>query len=334
MIEERLLGRFLVTGATGFVGRHCCRQLLEQGHQVRAAVRRSSSHELSPPVETVEIDGIGPSTDWAPALVGIDVVIHLAGVAHRLGAEAQDASPDLFRVNAEGTAKLAADVASHGQNQRLVFLSSIGVVASTSETVLTEESPCSPTGDYGRSKLQGETEIRSILADSSSDWCIVRAPLVYGPGNPGNMARLGKLVRLRLPLPFSSIANRRSFVYVGNLTHFLLCCALHPDASRQTFLVSDSQDLSTPRLVRMIATSSGRRVILFPMAPGLARLAGRVGDWIGERFGLRFGLDTYSVDRLWGSLAIDASKARRLLGWNPPWDVETGLRRTFRAQPK
>jgi nucleoside-diphosphate-sugar epimerase len=147
----------------------------------------------------------------------------------------------------------------------------------------------------------------------------LRPPLVYGPGVKGNFARLLDLVRSGVPLPLAAVNNRRSFIGLDNLVDLLIRCVDHPKAAGQTLLISDGQDLSTPELLRMIANAMGRPARLFPMPVPLLRLAGRVVGRLNE------------VDRLVGSLRVDSSATRELLGWIPPVSVEEGVGRMVRG---
>jgi nucleoside-diphosphate-sugar epimerase len=317
--------RVLVTGATGFLGRHLCRHLLDLGYEVRGTRRQNVAGSGDQSIQWTTLPTIGPDTDWTAALDGVAYVIHLAHRAHQIDVHGDDARTALFRISVDGTRSLASAVASVRDLRRLILVSSIGAMRSFAERALTEESPCQPDTDYGRSKLEAEDVLRSILADTSADWCIVRPPLVYGPGNPGNMARLLRLVETGVPLPLGAIENRRSFVYIGNLIDALERCMHHPGASRQTFLVSDSTDVSTPELLRILGRVSGKAVRIFPVPLRILRGMGRLGDGLLRVTGRSYGIDTYGVDRLTHSLTVDASAIRRAIGWSPRFTLEEGL---------
>jgi nucleoside-diphosphate-sugar epimerase len=130
-------------------------------------------------------------------------------------------------------------------------------MATLSPDRLTETSPCHPDTPYGRSKLAAEQALIDLTQDSPMTWTILRPTLVYVPGNPGNMERLLNLIQRRLPLPLGAINNRRSFVYVGNLVDAILQSIEPPNTINQTFLVSDGEDLSTPQLIRRLASYLG-----------------------------------------------------------------------------
>lgn len=325
----------LITGASGFIGRSLSRHLVRDGWRVRGTRR-----QLPPPkdfpveIEWLETGDIGSGADWKFGLDGVTHVIHLAALAH------QDHSPkgpheEAFkRVNVLGTRGLSEAVASTPGVERLVFLSSIGAVGSEASEPVDEDTPCSPDTFYGKSKLAAEGEVSAVLKEGVPDWCVIRAPLVYGFGNPGNMARLLKLVKLPFPLPFGSIRNRRSFIFVGNLVDLIEVVLDHPGASRQLFCASDGEDLSTPELISRLGSQSGRRVWLAPFPTTFLKALARGGDLMQTLSGGSIGLDSYSLERLCGSLSIDCSRVEEVLDWKPPFSVDEGLRDAVRNQPE
>jgi nucleoside-diphosphate-sugar epimerase len=304
--------RVLVTGATGFVGRALVRRLLADGRQVRAAVRPGAT-ALPREVETAVIGDIGPETDWRTALAGVGAIVHLAARAHVL----RDSSPDvhaLYRaVNTLGALRLAEAAAAAGV-RRFVFLSSARVHGDHSTGApFTESSPLAATDPYGRSKAEAERGLAALAAAGGLDPVILRPPLVYGPGARGNFARLVRLVARGVPLPLGAVRNRRSLVFVGNLVDAIVRSLDHPAAARETFMVSDGEDVSTAELVRRIAQAIGRPARLMPVPVGLLRLGGAVTGHSDD------------VARLLDDLAVDSSKIRTRLAWRPPYSLDEGL---------
>jgi nucleoside-diphosphate-sugar epimerase len=300
--------RCVVTGSTGFIGRHLVPALLGRGDGVTALVRRPPQPALPPAVRVCALDD-------PRALRGAEAVFHLAGRAHILRDAAADPLAEHRRVNTELTLRLARAAAEVGAH--FVFTSSIAVYGlSTSPAPLTEDTPAAPATPYGVSKLEAEQGLRRLQAETGLGITLLRPPLVYGPGNPGNMARLMRLIRTGVPLPLASLRNRRSLLYVGNLVDALLRCAGNPAAVGATYLVADSRDLSTPELIRELASAMGRPARLLPFPPAAlawaARLLGRGAD----------------LERLAGSLTLDCSRIRRELGWTAPVPVGEALRLT------
>ena len=315
----------LVTGATGFIASHLLPRLDQQGWQIVAALR--SPRPL--PVKTIIVGNIDGNTDWQDALKDIDVVIHLAARAHILN-DRQNPEAEFFRVNTEGTANLIKQSIGAGV-KRFIFISSIGAMATLSSQVLTESSPCRPDTAYGRSKLWAEQELVELAQNSNMTWTILRPPLVYGFGNPGNMERLMKLIKRGLPLPFGAIENRRSFIFVGNLVDAIATCLSHPQAANQVFLVSDGTDLSTPQLVRLIAQQMQRPCQLLPIPPRFLKVAAVVGDSWQHLSKQPIAINTATVDRLTGSLSVDISHTQNTLKWHPPFTIEQGIEQTLKS---
>jgi nucleoside-diphosphate-sugar epimerase len=309
----------LVTGANGFVGRALCQRLLANGHFVIATVRSAQSTATLPAgLRSVFIKPLAPETDWSDALPSADVVVHLAARVHVLSRHATPRSlSDFHTVNVLSTVQLAQAALKAGV-QRFFFLSSIGVNgnATLPGKPFSEQDQPAAHNQYSRSKLEAEQALHSLTANSAMQSVIIRAPLVYGPGNPANALRLLQAVHQRRPLPLASVRNLRSLIYLGNLVDSIALCCVHPNAAGQTYLVSDRQDVSTPELIRHIATAFGIQPRLWPFPPTLISAAAAL---LGKR-------DT--ADRLIGSLAVDSSKIVRELGWNPPYTMEEGLAAT------
>lgn len=330
----KAFGTVLVTGATGFVGRYLVPLLMHRGYAVRGTFREKAlPRDFPTDMEWVRLPDIGPDTQWETALDGVEYVIHLAGLAHRFGGGEGSTVEEFWRVNSAGTRRLAQEVRASNHVRRLVFLSSVGAVCSLSDEVITHATEPRPDTHYGRSKEAGELALEETLSEGQTDWCVLRSPLVYGPGNPGNMGRLVRLINRGVPLPLASVSNRRSFIFIGNLGDVLERCLHHPGASRRTFLVSDGEDVSTSELVRRLSQHADRPVRIFPMPGRMLRGLGRVGDVVGPLVGRSVGLSTYSVDRLMGSLQIDAQRVRSLLGWDPPFTLDEGLAQTLKSRP-
>jgi nucleoside-diphosphate-sugar epimerase len=320
----------VVTGATGFVGRSLCRRLVADGHHVRGVFHQTRPDaEGAGPIEWIGVGHVGPATNWEAALDGANYVVHLAAIAHRVGKAAAAVAHLYDEVNHRGTRRLAEAVAAARGIRRLVFVSSIGAVCPLSDATVDERTPCVPVTSYGRSKLAAELSLPAVLTGASADWCILRPPLVYGPGNPGNMARLLQLMGQPVPLPFGGVRNRRSFVYVENLVDAIAVALQHPNASRRTFCVTDLDVLSTPDLVRALGRAAGRppRVVWFPSS-GLW-LLGELGE-MAERVARRpIGINRDTVEKLCGSLPVDGGRFRRDCGWTPPFTMSEGLRATM-----
>ncbi len=303
--------RVLITGASGFIGKGIAARLLGDRVSLIGAVRRPSgaTWEASSPSL---LDGYA---DWRPLLRNRSVVIHTAARAHILDDRAERPL-DVFRaVNTAGTIRLAQQAADMGV-RRFIFLSSIGVNGVQGTRRFTESDVPAPLEPYAVSKLEAEQALIQLAGKSGMEIVILRPPLVYGPDAPGNFGKLANAVRRGFPLPLGAVThNRRTLVGLDNLVDLIVTCTYHPAAANQVFLAGDDEDLSTTDLLRRMAKAFGVSPRLLPVPVALlkimARAAGK-GDMI---------------DRLCGSLQVDITKAREVLGWTPPFTVDEGLAR-------
>ena len=308
--------RVLVTGANGFIGQTLCERMLAEGWQVRGTVRSLNQvNNLPSGVDALPVGSIGPDTEWSKVLIGIDTVVHLAARVHVMKDSASNPFTEYHKVNVMGSERLALTAAECGV-KRFVFMSSIKVNGEENVRAYKESDAPAPKDSYGISKMQAEKRIKEITADSDMDFVILRPPLVFGPGVKANILKLIKKVDKGTPLALARVQNRRSLIYLENLTHAIITCIQHPNAGAQTYFVSDDEDVSTSELIRKIASALNKPARLFPFPKLLMFILGRL---IGKG---------PAVDRLIGSLTVDISKIKQGLGWKPPFTMEHGLQKT------
>ncbi len=306
------MARVLVTGANGFAGAAVCRHLSACGWQIRGSLR-SATATVPEGVEKFVVGEIDETTDWTAALADVDAVVHCAARVHVLQETAADPLAAFRRVNVAGSRNLATQAAAAGV-RHFVFLSSIGAAVA-------ERQPASAS-PYQQSKLEAEAALREATAQSSMVLVMLRPPLIYGPGAPGNFRRLARLIAAGRPLPLAAIANKRSLLFVGNLAGAVeaaLGCQATPE---KPLALCDGEDLSTPELARRIGRACGRPARLFALPVFVLKWAGRLLGRGG------------AVAALTGSLTVDNGPIRKSLGWSPAFGVEEGLAMTFRDPPQ
>jgi nucleoside-diphosphate-sugar epimerase len=312
---ERNSGEFvtkvLVSGANGFVGRILCRELIASGYEVVGAVTQKA--EITALPVSISVGKVGGQTDWRAALTDVFAVVHLAARVHVMRETQPEQAEAYLEVNLRGTMQLAKQAASMGV-RRFVYLSSVKVNGErTYGQPFSADDPTVPEDAYARSKWEAEKALWEIADKDGLQVAVIRAPLIYGAGVKGNLRKLIRLIQRRVPLPFGAIGNRRSFLNIQNLTHFIGVLLKHPDAMGETYMLSDGVDLSTPELIRKLAAALGCRPYLFPLPVSLLRL-----------IGMATGHEA-SIDRLCGDLQVDITKNHDLLGWSPPYGIDEGL---------
>jgi len=298
----------LITGGSGFVGRHLAPVLARDGWIVRRVVRHPSSDG-----NDVVIGSIGPDTDWSAALEGVDAVVHLAAHVHRPRSERDTGL--YSAVNTEGTLNLARCADRVGVRQ-FVFVSTVLVHGRSSDrrARFSERDVPTPEGPYGTSKAAAEAGLENLAQGSDMRITVIRPPLVYGSDAKGNFSLLLRAVRRGIPLPFASIDNRRAFLSVDNLASFISMRLSTRGEKFDVFLLADAEQVSTPDFVRKLAKAAGAKPRLFPMPVfllrGLLTISGR----------------EQARDGLIGSLELDLSRAAST-GWRPSVTMDEALLR-------
>jgi UDP-glucose 4-epimerase len=297
----------IVTGADGFIGRALIPCLASRGWAVQGWRRRDNSFVIpaddAPP---------GPVlADWTLRLRGADAVVHLAGLAHRLGDAAERAAALYGAINARGAAWLAQAAADAGV-KRFVFISTAKVFGEGGAIYRPDSAPA-PADLYAQSKWQGEQRVREVAERAGMEWVMVRPPLVYGPGVSANFARLQRLAALPLPLPIASLPNRRDMIALPNLLTLIAACLEHPAAANGVWLCGDAQPYSLADIVTSLRAAQGRRGGVFRFDPDLVR-------WL-----LRTMLGADAAQKLLGDFQVDWSETRRVLGWSPAVTMQQAM---------
>ncbi len=306
--------RILVSGANGFIGRALCHHLSLLGHSVVPAVRSLSGLQGEYVIRN--------KSSWISVLSRCSSVVHLAGRTHIMKDKEQDSLRVFRNVNVDATIQLA-NIAVEAGVKRFIFMSTVKV--NGEETLpgysfKPDDLPV-PHDPYAISKWEAEQGLFEIAKKTGLDIVIIRPPLVYGPDVQGNFETMIRWVRSGIPLPFGLINNSRSMIALENLVSFTALCAdieASPNAKDQIFLVADGEDVSTSELLRRIAKAYGNNGRLLPVPAGfiwfLARLMGKEAI----------------ASRLLGSLVVDRSKTREVLGWDPPMSMDNQLKKMAR----
>ena len=318
--------KVLVTGATGFVGRRLVRELLAAGDAVTACVRspeKASELGLS---DVLVVPEIGSETDWSGRLEGHDAVVHLAARVHVMRDASADPLAAFRRVNRDGARRLAEAAAKAGV-ARFVHASSVKALgeAASPDRPMTDATPPRPSDAYGISKLEADQALADVAAAGPMTVVSLRPPLVYGPDVAGNFLSLLAICDRGWPLPLGLARNRRSLIFVGNLTDAIRHLLASAPGVSGTYLIDDGEAVPVRRLIRDTAAALGRPARLVPVPPCILSA------------GLRLLGRKAVADRLLAPLVVDSSRFRDDTGWTPPYKMVQGLAETaawYRATPR
>jgi len=314
----------LVTGASGFLGSFVTENLVEHGARVRCIVRRSSRREFIPTLGTEFVPGdITDVASLRSALVGVDVVFHLAGLIKAAHLE------DYYRVNYLGTINLLEACRAQGDRvQRLVLVSSLAA-AGPSEPghPVVETSPCRPVSPYGKSKLEAE---RALVAYRSHlPVTVVRPPTIYGPRDLETLL-LFRVAALGIR-PSLGSGSEVSVIHAADLADGIILAATHPAAVGQTYFMASDETPSIDDLVRQISATLRRRSLAVPIPAWAVRGAARVAETVRDVGGPTVVFDRWKAEEiLHGYWACSNARAKSELGFAPRVPLADGLAETAR----
>ena len=307
--------RIVVTGCTGFIGSHIVPALTNEKYDVTGTVEPGvASGSTDVPLHPVDIcTGNG----LAAAFAGADAVIHLAARNHVLRETAKDPLLEYRRVNVEGTRNVVRAARKQGVGL-FVHLSSIKAMGEGTEGILAETAPCLPSTPYGISKLESEEVVRAEADGTAMAVLIFRLPMVYGPGNKGNLPRMIRWADRGLPFPLVRPDNLRSMVYVGNVVAAVKAVLeTHPTsgAAPRTYIVKDDADYSTRMIYSSICRELGKSPRFIPLPAVLGRFAGAISE---------------DFRKVTSSFRVSSAKIREEIGFVPPVSGEEGIASTVR----
>ena len=287
-----------MTGASGFIGQH----LLNRLHELSWKTVTVAHHQQSDP----PLNHHSSVTDWAQGLEGIDLVVHLAGVAHR-----RAPLDELLAVNERWPVTLF-EAASAAGVADFVWLSSIKVLGDTSEQPLRATDAYRPADEYAESKMRSEIKLLDIAPASKTVLSIIRPPLVYGPGVKANFAALIRLAQRcgrGLPLPLGAATAMRSLIGVANLCDLMVTVPGHSGI----FHGADAEDISVVKLLEALGARHARLLPLpASLLRGLAALTGQRGLY----------------GKLFQPLQIDQRATLSALHWQPPLTMAEQIEET------
>ena len=301
-----------VTGANGYIAQATLRFLASNNQSVVAISRGQPNFALP---EGVTWRSSSSYSSMCELFHGCDSVIHLAGRAHI--ASEKKSSTDFFDlINRKLTLDIVSSAKAAGV-EKFLFVSTVGVHGTWSDSVIDSSSAIRPDSAYAISKVKAEVELREFCFKNLMQLCVVRPPMVYGPASPGNFQRLVKLIKSGVPLPFGSATAVRSFIYVDNLASFLAVCASKDLGFYSEFVISDGSDWSTMHLTKRITELLDIPCPMFSFPCSLLRLIAR---GVGR---------SREMDSLTRPLVINSLRSWRKLDWQPIVNPNVGLIRAL-----
>ena len=312
----------LVTGGTGFVGRHLVEHLRSAGDDVTALVRSPTRAEpLAAIGARLERGDLNDHAALTRAVAGQDVVYHVAG------AVAAPSEAAYLAGNRDGTANLVRAATDAG-TRRFIFVSSLAAAGPSQPGVPHRgEVEPHPVTAYGRSKLAGEAVVRA----STLAWTILRPPAVYGPRDRDNFLTVFRGLRLGIAPVFGDGSTELSAVYAPDLAEALRAAGATEATVGRTYYPNHPEVVTSAELVRIIAGAAGRSVRIIglpePLARGILTVTGGVARLLGRTTILNPDKANEFYQAAWTG---DPAGLRQDTGWQARHDTAAGFAATFR----
>lgn len=312
--------RVLVTGATGFIGRHLVARCAQDGYVVRGLVRNASARDAVSSLHEVAEGDVRDARAMKAAARDAEVVFHLAGHAHDISSFEERVYRE---VNVDGTRNVLSGAVDAGVRV-FVFFSSVKAMGERTRGCVDETATETPETAYGRTKLEAERLVFGSDWDTGMRVVCLRPPLVYGPGNKGNLLRMIAAIDAGLFLPLPDTGSLRSVVHVSNLVEAALMAANNPCAHGRCYIVADAA-YSTRALYEMIVRALGKRPPRWSVPLSVLRLLARAGDALGWIRRRPFVFDSDALAKLVEPACYSAARITQELGWRPRVSLEGAL---------
>ena len=317
--------KYLITGASGFIGPHLVRKLVSDGHTCRCLVRNSSNVEVLKELGAELAEGDITRAETLKGIAdGTDRVLHMATLGHMSNFTVTESMFEA--INVQGTLHIMKE-ALRARVQRIVHCSTVAAMGICPDVPATEESTCNPHHPYGRSKLKAEQKIRVLISEKALPAVIIRFSMVYGPGDTRDILKLTRLTKKGL---FPKIGNRPKLtplVHVDDAVKGLLLAA-EKGRIGEVYLLTNQESLPFDNIRKILqqALVIKRFPLYVPewVALAVASLSEKIFPVIGKIPPVsRKNIESTLADRV-----FSIEKAKKELGFNPRVNPEIGLRET------
>lgn len=305
----------IVTGGTGFIGRHVLSTLAGLG-TCNMVVLSRSAHSDSGHV-SYQYGDIGDGRVLEDAIMHADAVVHLAGC--------KNSSRDFHATNVLGTRNVVL-ACEKANTPRLIYLSSVGVIGPTSEYDISEETPCRPANEYEKSKYEAEVLVRRFSARRPGTTTILRPTNVFGEDDP-EQHLLNLITKLKAHRFF--FVGRNISTYYVNYLYVREISALIATLLTSAY-ASDLFIVNTPTpLPAFIATikrllNDSTPVAHLPYWP--VRAAAVCGDYLPSAWCLHPPITSLKLAELTSRKRYCTALLAKEAGWSPAFSMEEALR--------
>lgn len=317
----------LITGGTGFIGKHLLQQLIEKGHFCRSLVRRPADLDnlfYHPNVELFQGD-VTKAETLKNIGKGIDVVYHLAAAGHVTSVSKEDLKA-FFELNVQGTKNIINACGRDGI-KRFIHFSSTAAMGLIRQPVIDESVPCNPQTHYQRSKYESELAAFETGQQYGMEIIVLRPCMVYGPGGKGEFLKFCRLIKKGVFPKVGNGKNLTPIVHVYDVIHAALN-ALNHGRARQVYLVASDESPAFKGIHKNISESLGVRRIYFYVPFWFAYIIA----YFVEKYSIATKnpplVSRQNIVSFSNSRTFDISKSIKELNYKPGMSLQKGIKET------
>lgn len=316
----------LITGATGFIGRHLAKGLSNKGRSVKCLVRKTSQTDFLRALGVEMVYGdLGDKDSLKRALQETDVIYNLAGEVF-----ARD-TRNYYTINVSGVNNLL-EACSNVSVKKFIHLSSSSATGPNPirDIPVDENSPCNPITPYGKSKLEGETIVKELSKRYNVPIVIIRPPLVYGSwvSESSRVLMFLKLIHKNVFRIIGDGNNLVSLCNIDNLIHGLFLAEKEPQAEGKTYFLADARPYTINEIAETIAKEMGKKQPIPHMPFFTANVLSLVLPIFSKPFGATSPLTRNTIKELISNWFVDIKKAQLELGYRPIVELKEGVKKT------
>ena len=317
--------KYLITGATGFIGPHLVAKLVGDGHFCRCLVRSSSKADVLKAMGVEVVEGDITRTESLKGVADdMDRVLHMATLGHMSNFTVTESMFEA--INVEGTRNIMTESLRAGV-QRVVHCSTVAAMGICEDVPATEQSPCRPHHPYGRSKLKAETMVQELIAREQLPTVIIRFSMVYGPGDSRDILKLTRLAKKGL---FPKVGNRPKLtplIHVNDAIHGLLLAA-EKGVTGETYLITNRDSMPFDDIRKILQRALGVTRLPLYIPEGAALLVASLAERLFPLLGKVPPVSRKNMESTLADRVFSVEKAREELGFDPEVDPVQGLKET------
>ncbi|MFH2046090.1 MAG: NAD-dependent epimerase/dehydratase family protein [Pseudomonadota bacterium] len=317
--------RYLVTGATGFIGPYLIRKVTSLGHTCRCLIRKGSNTDA---LKEFDIEYVtGDITDPATLCYiaeNIDCLIHMATLGHMNNFTVSESMFD--EVNVRGTSNIMKAALSAGIS-KIVHCSSVAAMGICQDIPATEKSECYPHHPYGRSKLKAEKEVQQMVKQEKLPAVIIRFSMVYGPGDKRDMLKLTRMAKKGLFPKVGKKAKLTPLIHVEDAVEGILA-AVEKGTPGEIYLITNTRSEEFDNIRKIIQEALGIHKTVLYIPEWLALAGASLAEKTFSIFGKTPPVSRKNIESTLADRVFSIEKAQKELGFNPKIKPYDGIKDT------